>query len=333
MKWLKFILASSAGLALWSGVTTAQAAKRVTLPAYPKQRIFTFKAKGTKVYSYPRAAYKHSDVLGTNQSKTKKWTVDKVVTVKGRRYVRLALVSAKNLPHGTIVANPSKVKTKLVGGYVALNKLQFQQQIKQMKSLKKTAYWMPTTKYDFWDMPAKSLGKTAANHYGHTFGYRTIYAVQTLTASNRKQYLYFETAAGRAIGWLPKRAVIKGRYPDLLKRELNRGLATETTALTTVDKAGHVKVGIALKAGTVQRVALLKQNSETAVYDYENGKAVKLTNRTSTGKVKQTQAVSQTTKNLTFKAKSDFDIQGYTYSVEVTPTGKVSVLSVGGWMA
>jgi len=43
--------------------------------------------------------------------------------------------------------------------------------------------------------------------------------------------------------------------------------------------------------------------------------------------------VTQTTKNLKFKAQSDFDIQGYTYNVKVTPAGKVSVMSVGGWMA
>jgi hypothetical protein len=333
MKWAKLILASVAGLSLWGGVTTANAAKKVTLPAYPKQRVFTFKAKGTKVYSYPRAAYKHSSVLGTDQSTTKQWTVDKVITVKGQRYVRLARVSAKSLPHGTIVPNASKANVKLVGGYVALNKLKFHQQIASMKSVKKTAYWTPTTKHDLWNMPAHSLGKTAANHYGHTYGYRTLYAVESLTTTSKKSYLYFETADGKAIGWLPKNAVIKGQYPDLLKRELGRNLSADSTALTTVDKAGHVKVGVALKAGQVQRVALLKQNSETAVYDFTAGKAVKLTTRTSTGKVKQTTAVTQTTKNLKFKAQSDFDIQGYTYNVKVTPAGKVSVLSVGGWMA
>jgi len=333
MKWMKFILASSVGLCLWGGVTTARAAKKVTLPAYPKQRVFTFKTKGTKVYSYPRVAYQHSDVLGADQSTTKQWTVDKVVTVKGKRYVRLALVSAKALPHGTIVPNATKTKTTLVGGYVALSKLKYHQQIAQIKAMKKTAYWTPTTTTDFWNMPAKSLGKTAANHYGHTYGYQTIDAIQSLTTTSKKRYLYFETAAGKAIGWLPQSAVIRGQYPDLLKRELNRNLAADTTALTTVDKAGHVKVGVALKNGQVQRVALLKQNSTTAVYDFKDGKAVKLTTRTSAGKVKQSVAMTQTTTNLTFKAQSDFDIQGYTYQVKVTPAGKVSVLSVGGWIA
>lgn len=332
MKWIKVMLASGVALSLWGGTVTAEAAKRVKLPAYPQQRVFTFKAKGTKVYSYPRAAYQHSEVLGTDQSTTKKWTVDKVMTVKGRRYVRLALVSAKQLPHGTIVANPSKTKKTLVGGYVALSKLKFHQQITNMQAIKKTAYWTPTTHDDFWDMPAKTLGKTAANHYGHTYGYRTLYAIQSLKTRSNHQYLYFETAAGQAIGWLPKRAVIKGQYPDLLKRELTRNLAADSTAVTTVDKAGHVKVGVALKAGQVQRVTLLQQNSETAIYDYQDGQAVKLTHRDSKGKVTRTAAVKPT-KNLSFKAQTDFDIQGYKYNVKVTPTGQVSVMSVGGWMA
>lgn len=332
MKIMKIVLASGVALSVWGGAVTADAAKRVTLPAYPQQRVFTFKAKGTKVYSYPRAAYRHSTVLGTDQSTTKKWTVDKVVTVKGHRYVRLALVSAKNLPHGTIVPNASKTKKTLVGGYVALSKLKFHQQIASMAAVKKTAYWTPTTTQDFWDMPKHTLGKTAASHYGHTYGYRTIYAIQSLTTKQHRQYLYFETAAGKAIGWLPKTAVTKGQYPDLLKRELSRNLAADSTAITTVDKAGHVKVGVALKDGQVKRVALLQQNSETTVYDYQDGQAVKQTTRTSAGKVKHTAAVTPT-ESLTFKAQADFDIQGYKYQVKVTPAGQVSVMSVGGWMA
>lgn len=333
MKWAKVILAGSLGLCLWGGATTAKAAKRIALPAYPQQRVFTFKTKGTPVYSYPRAAYKNSQVLGHNQSTTKQWTVDKVVTVNGKRYVRLALVSAKALPHGTIVANKSKAKTTLVGGYVALSQLKFHQKIAQMKTLKKTAYWMPTTHQDFWNMPAKSLGKTAANHYGHTYGYQTIYAIQSLKTTNHKSYLYFETASGKAIGWMATSAVTKGSYPDLMKRELKRSLTGTTTTLTTVDKAGHVKVGVAMKDGVIQRVVHLKQNSQTAVYDFQNGKAVSLTERNAQSKVTKTTAVSQATANLTFKAYANFDIQGYTYRVTVKPTGAVSVLSIGGWMA
>ncbi|WP_143463059.1 GW dipeptide domain-containing protein [Levilactobacillus enshiensis] len=330
--WIKLAMAGSLGLILWGGSTTAHAAKKVTLPEYPQQRIFTFKAKGTKVYSYPRAAYAKSTVLGTDKSTTKQWTVDKVIKVNGKRYVRLAKVTTKALPHGTAVPNPSKANTTLVGGYVALSQLKFHQQISKLTSVKKTAYWTPTTNNDFWNMPKKTLGTTAANHYGHSYGYRTLYAIQSLTTINKKQYLYFETAAGKAIGWLPVNAVIKGTYPNLLQRELTRDLAA-TTATTTVDEAGHVKVGVATANGNVQRVVLLQQDSQTAIYDFQAGKAVKLTNRNAHGKVVSSQAFTQSTKNLNIKAHADFDIQGYRYTVKVAPTGSVSVLSTGGWIA
>jgi len=194
--WIKLAMAGSLGLILWGGATSAQAAKKVTLPEYPQQRIFTFKAKGTKVYSYPRAAYAKSTVLGTDKSTTKQWTVDKVIKVNGKRYVRLAKVTTKALPHGTAVPNSSKANTTLVGGYVALSQLKFHQQISKLTSVKKTAYWTPTTNNDFWNMPKKTLGTTAASHYGHSYGYRTLYAIQSLTTTSKKQYLYFETAAG-----------------------------------------------------------------------------------------------------------------------------------------
>jgi len=127
-------------------------------------------------------------------------------------------------------------------------------------------------------------------------------------------------------------AVIKGTYPNLLHRELTRDLSA-TTANTTVDQAGHVKVGVATANGEVKRVVLLQQDSQTAIYDFQAGKAVKLTNRNAHGKVVSTQAFTQSTKNLNIKAHADFDIQGYRYTVKVTPTGSVSVLSTGGWIA
>jgi len=331
-KWVKFILAGSLGLVFWGGLTTANAAKKVTLPAYPQHRIFTFKSTGTKVYSYPRAAYKHSTVLGTEQSRTKQWTVDKVVTVKGKRYVRLAKVTAKKLPHGTVVGSTTTKKSKLVGGYVALSKLKFHQQISQMKSVKKTAYWTPTTTHDFWDMPAKSLGTTAANHYGTTYGYRTVYAVQSLTTTIKKQYLYFETAAGKAIGWLPKSAVVKGTYPNIMTRELNRNATTATVKVATLDKAAHIKIGIATTDGQIQRVVLLKQNSQTMIYDYQNGKAVKETTRSATGKVLSTKSITPVA-TLSFKLVAAFDINGTTYKGTISPKGEINIPVYFGWTA
>lgn len=333
MKWMKVVLASGLGLLLWGGATTAQAAKRVTLPAYPQQRIFTFKAKGTKVYSYPRAAYAHSKVLGTAQSKQKLWTVDKVVTVGGKRYVRLNRVAATPLNHSQAIVEPSKaVSTKLVGGYVALSKLKVHQQISQLKSVKKTAYWTPTTAHDFWNMPKKTLGTTAAIHFGTTYGYRTIYAIQSLTTKTKQHYLYFETAAGKAIGWLPTSAVIKSSYPNIVKRELTRGGLAATKKVATLDNSAHIKIGTAMRDGQLQRVVMLKQNSQTLIYEYQNGKAVRKITRSATGKLLTSQAITPVA-TVAFKLVASFDLSGQTYQGTVTPTGKIDIPIYFGWVA
>lgn len=332
MKWMKLTLASALGIVLWGGLTTAHAAKKVTLPAYPQQRIFTFKTVGTKVYSYPRAAYAHSTVLGTARSKQKLWTVDKVVTVKGKRYVRLNQVTATPLNHGQVVDTHKKATSKLVGGYVALSHLKFHQQIKQLKSVKKTAYWTPTTTHDFWNMPKKTLGTTAANHYGTTYGYRTIYAIQALTTATKKQYLYFETAAGKAIGWLPVSAVVKGSYPNVMQRELTRGGLTATKQVATLDASAHIKIGTAIKAGQIQRTVMLKQNSQSIIYDYQAGKAVRKTTRSATGKLLSSQAITPVA-TVKFKLVASFDLNGQTYQGTVAPTGKIDIPVYSGWMA
>ncbi|WP_395322480.1 GW dipeptide domain-containing protein [Levilactobacillus parabrevis] len=334
MKWMKFALAGSLGLALWGATTTAQAAKKVTLPAYPQHRVFTFKAKGTKVYSYPRAAYAHSKVLGTNLSTKKHWTVDKVVTVNGKRYVRLANVTATKLQHGQVMESNAVAATKITGGYVALSKLKFHQQIVQMKSIKKTAYWTPTTTHDFWNMPAKTLGITAANHFGSSYGYKTIYAVQSLTTTTKKHYLYFETAAGKAIGWLPTSAVVKGTYPDNMKHEMSRdGLtAAATKKVATLDKSGHIKIGIATANNQIQRVVMLKQNSQTMTYEYENGKAVRKITRSATGKLLSSKAITPVA-TLKFKLVATFDLQGQTYQGTISPQGKIDIPVYLGWIA
>lgn len=90
MKWMKLAFLAGLSLSLW-GTTTAQAAKRTVLPKYPRQRLFTFKTQRTKAYSYPRAAYARSKVLGVNKSTKKQWTVDKVVTVNGNRCITARL--------------------------------------------------------------------------------------------------------------------------------------------------------------------------------------------------------------------------------------------------
>ncbi|WP_125544282.1 hypothetical protein [Levilactobacillus lindianensis] len=333
-RWLKLTVAAVLGLTVGTSVTVAQAASRVKLPTYPVQRILTFKAKGTPVYRTPKAAASGQHALGQAKSTTKRWTATKVVAVKGKRYVRLALVSAKPLSHGTIVIGSKPASTKLVGGYVALNKLKAHEKITQLKSLQKTAYWTPTTTHDFWSMPAKTLGTTVALHYGSTYGYRTLYAIQSLTTTSKKQYLYLETAAGKAVGWLPAKTLNKGTYPDLINRELTRDLTGTSTTTTTIDKKGHVKVGVAVKDGVVQRVVLLKQNSQTIIYNFKDGRVTTRTTRTATGAVKEVATLTPTDDtNLTFKARANFDIQGIVYQVTVTPAGKVSFVDVGGWMA
>ncbi|WP_261809356.1 hypothetical protein [Levilactobacillus humaensis] len=333
-RWLKLTVAAVLGLTVGTSVTVAQAASRVKLPAYPVQRILTFKTKDTPVYRTSKAAAQGQHALGKAKSTTKRWTATKVVTVKGKRYVRLALVSAKPLSHGTIVIGAKSASTKLVGGYVALNKLKAHEKISQLKSLQKTAYWAPTATHDFWNMPANTLGTTVALHYGSTYGYQTLYAIQSLTTTSKKQYLYLETAAGKAAGWLPTTALNKGTYPNLLNRELTRDLTGTTTTTTTIDKKGHVKVGVAVKDGVVQRVVLLKQNSQTIIYDFKAGRVTTRTTRTATGAVKEVASLTPTDDtNLTFKARANFDIQGIVYQVTVTPAGKVSFVDVGGWMA
>ncbi|NLR32019.1 GW dipeptide domain-containing protein [Levilactobacillus tujiorum] len=332
MKWIKLAVAGGLGLALWGGVTTAHAAKRVTLPAYPQQRIFTFKAKGTKVYSYPRAAYAHSKVLGTAQSKQKLWTVDKVVKIKGRRYVRLNLTTRTPLQHGTVIASRKAVNTKLVGGYVALSQLKAHPQISRLKTLKKTAYWTTTTTHDFWNMPAGTLGTTAAVHYGTTYGYRTLYAIQSLTTKTKKQYLYLETATGKAIGWLPANAVVKGTYPNIVKRELTRGGLTANKTVATLDSGAHIKIGIAMRGGQIQRVVLLKQNAQTLIYDYQDGQAVRKTTRSATGKQLSSQSITPV-KTLKFKLVAEFDIHGATYAGTITPAGKIEIPVHSAWIA
>lgn len=332
MKWMKFALAGSLGLALWGATTTAQAAKKVTLPAYPQHRVFTFKAKGTKVYSYPRAAYAHSKVLGTNLSTKKQWTVDKVVTINGKRYVRLASVTATKLQHGQVMTPTAVAMTKITGGYVALSKLKFHQQISQMKSLKKTAYWTPTTTHDFWNMPAKTLGITVASHFGSSYGYKTLYAVQSLTTTTKKHYLYFETAKGKAIGWLPTSAVVKGTYPDNMKREMSRGGLTATKKVATLDDSGHIKIGIATANDQIQRVVMLKQNSQTIIYEYENGKAVRKITRSATGKLLSSKAITPVA-TLKFKLVASFDLRGQTYKGTISPQGKIDIPIYLGWIA
>lgn len=332
MKWIKFALAGTLGLALWGATTTAHAAKRVTLPTYPQQRIFTFKAKGTKVYSYPRAAYAHSKVLGTAQSKQKLWTVDKVVTVGGKRYVRLNRVTATPLNHSQISTSSKAAPNKLVGGYVALSKLKFHQQISQLKSVKKTAYWAPTTTHDFWNMPKKTLGTTTAIHYGTTYGYRTIYAIQSLTTKSKQHYLYFETAAGKAIGWLPTSAVVKGSYPNIVKRELTRDGLTATKQVATLDNSAHIKIGTAMRDGQLQRVVMQQQNSQTLIYEYQNGQAVRKTTRSATGKLLTSQAITPVA-TVKFKLVAAFDLSGQTYKGTVTPTGQISIPVYSGWIA
>ena len=332
MKWMKVTLVGSLGLALWGTTTTAHAAKRVTLPPYPQQRVFTFKAKGTKVYSYPRAAYAHSKVLGTAQSKQKLWTVDKVVTVGGKRYMRLNQVTATPLNHSQVIDPHKGTTSKLVGGYVALSHLKFHQQIKQLKSVKKTAYWTPTTTHDFWNMPKKTLGTTAANHYGTTYGYRTIYAIQALTTTTKQRYLYFETAAGKTIGWLPVSAVVKGNYPTIMKRELTRDGLSATKQVATLNASAHIKVGTAIRGGQIQRLVLLKQNSQTIIYDYQAGKAVRKTTRSATGKVLSSQAIAPVA-TVKFKLVATFDLNGQTYQGTVDPTGKIDIPVYSGWIA
>lgn len=331
MKWMKLAFLAGLSLSLW-GTTTAQAAKRTVLPKYPRQRLFTFKTQRTKVYSYPRAAYARSKVLGVNKSTKKQWTVDKVVTVNGKRYVRLAAVSAQPLHHVTVAPLPAK-RNQLVGGYVVLRQLRSHSVIRQLKAIKKTAYWTPTTTHDYWDMPARTIGTTAAVHYGTTYGYRTLYATESLTTTCQKHYLYLTTANGKGIGWLPAHAVIKGTYPNLLQREVNRQLTGITATTTTVDAAAHVKVGVAMAAGVVQRVVLLRQDSTTVTSDFVTGRAVIATTRSATGKVVKTAKVKQTAPIFSFTARADFDIHGYTYRVKVAPTGAVTILGTGGWIA
>ncbi|MCH5465216.1 hypothetical protein [Levilactobacillus tujiorum] len=339
MRWAKFILAGSLGLALWGSVTTAHAAKRVTLPAYPQQRIFTFKVKGTSVYRSAHSAAVHGTILGIVHSQKKKWTVDKVVKIHGKRYVRLDDVTAGELQHGSVV-RPSSVSPvaqgemgkTLDGGYVALSKLKFRRQISQLKSLKKTAYWRPTLTHDFWDMPELTLGTTTAIHYGTSHGYQTLYAIQSLTTKAKKHYLYFETAKGKALGWLPASAVVKGTYPNLVKRELTRGGLQAKNTVTTLDAKAHIKIGIATANDQIQRVVMVKQNSQTVIYDYQEGRAVHQTTRSAAGKVLSSKAITPV-KTLKFSLNATFDLQGTTYEGTISPTGKIDIPVYTGWIA
>ncbi|KIO94634.1 hypothetical protein N624_0748 [Levilactobacillus brevis] len=114
---------------------------------------------------------------------------------------------------------------------------------------------------------------------------------------------------------------------------MNRQLTRITATTTTVDSAAHVKVGVAMAAGVVQRVVLLRQDSTTVTSDFVTGRAVIATTRSAKGKVVKTAKFKQTAPIFSFTARADFDIHGYTYRVKVAPTGAVTILGTGGWIA
>ncbi|MFC6274058.1 hypothetical protein ACFQET_00830 [Levilactobacillus tangyuanensis] len=333
MKWIKLLLGSSLGLLLWGTGTTAQAAKKMRLPAYPQQRLFTAKHLRTKVYSYPRGLHSGSRYLGKMMSTKKKWTVVKVVMVHGKKYVRITAAVQFPLQHGTVLRSYPQA-TAIDGGYVALSKLKSHQQISRMPTIPRTPYFEARLTSDFWWMPYGTVGSNYAAHYGTTYGYRTIYAIQSLTTVKGKQYLLFENAKGEVLGWLPKSVVVKGQYPDLMQRELTRDtpVAAESTKIRVLDSGRHVKIGIAKTAGKIQRVVLLDQDSQTTVYDYQDGKAVKKTIRGADGRLKSSRALTPTS-TIKFHLQADYDISGDIYDGTIDAHGKITIPYMGGWVA
>lgn len=309
--------------------TSAQAAKRaVTLPTYPINRIVTFKAKHTPVYSYPRAKHPHSKYLGEARHTTSQWSILKVIHVRGKRYVKITPDYQIPLQHGS-VAPVSHPASPLDGGYVLFSRLKVHRKISKMPAITKTAYWLPTTDDDFWKMPEGTLGSNRAIHYGRTYAYRTIYAVQTLTTMKRQRYLYFETASGKKIGWLPVHAVVKGTFPNVLRRELTRNFDTTDTTTTTTTIDQHVRVGVTVRDGRTQRVVLADQNSETTIFDWQDGRVKTRTQRQANGRFIKVKRFKSAPKKLIFQVDANYELYHPSYKVTVTPQGAVSVKTLG----
>ncbi|WP_407887826.1 GW dipeptide domain-containing protein [Levilactobacillus sp. N40-8-2] len=332
MRRFKLTLLIGLSVCVWgSPGLSAQAAKRtVTLPTYPIQRIATFKAKNTKVYSYPRAKHPQSKYLGHNRSTKRKWTVLKVVRVRGKRYVKITPDRHSYLQHGSTFAT-FYTPGPLDGGYVPFSRLRMHRQILRMPAMKRTAYWMPTIANDFWDMPAGTLGLSSAINYGRSYAYRTLYAVQSLTTVRHRHYLYFETAKGEEIGWLPTDAVVKGVFSDVLHRELTRNFnaANATTKVTTIDKGRHVKVGVITRDNRTQRVVLADQNSETTIFDWQDGHVTTRTQRLANGHTVKIKHFKTAATAIAFQAEATDERGGVTYEITVTNRGAVSVKIVG----
>jgi len=188
---------------------------------------------------------------------------------------------------------------------------------------------LPTTDDDFWKMPEGTLGSNRAIHYGRTYAYRTIYAVQTLTTMKRQRYLYFETANGKKIGWLPVHAVVKGTFPNVLRRELTRDFDTTDTTTTTTTIDQHVRVGVTVRDGRTQRVVLADQNSETTIFDWQDGRVKTRTQRQANGRLIKVKRFKSAPKKLTFQVDANYELYHPSYKVTVTPQGAISVKTLG----
>ncbi|WP_261809355.1 GW dipeptide domain-containing protein [Levilactobacillus humaensis] len=323
MRVMKLGLIVAMGLVIGGGgVTTAQAAKRVKLAPYPIDRIMTFKAKNTKVYSYPRASHPYSKYLGKNKSIKRTWTLTKVVRIKGKRYGKLRQSDQIPLQHGSV--GRGVVWSHLNSGYVLLSKLRSHKKIQSYTTMKKTAYWLPNQDQDFWDMPAGTVGNTSAVEYGRDLAYQTIYAFQTLTTVTHHRYLNFKTAKGQEIGWLPADAVYRGTYSDPLKRELARDLPDTTTKTTVVNRKRNLRVGVAKRDGAVQRVVIVDEWSETTTIDFKDGLAVKKLHRLGDGTKTQVKDFATPKSKVTFSRLVWMDGYVDDYVITVTATGKVS---------
>lgn len=329
MRGIKFGLAMMMGLMIGGGVSaTAQAAKRVKLPPYPIDRIMTFKTKNTKVYRYPRAAKPHSKYLGKNKSVKKNWTISKVVRIKGKRYAQLMTNIQLPLQHGSHVYGVSW--SRLEGGYVPLSKLRYHKKIQSYTTMKRTAYWLSNRDNDFWEMPEGTVGNNSAVEYGRDHAYQTIYAYQTLTTVKHRRYLNFKTAKGEKIGWLPADAVYKGKYVDPLKRELTRDLVDTTPVITVVNRQHNLRVGCAMRDGMAQRVVLIDEWSDTTTIDFKDGLAVKKTRRLGDGTKTQVKNFTAPTSQVTFTRNIWDDVYGTDYTITVSATGKVKVITMPG---
>lgn len=304
------------------GATTAQAAKRIKLAPYPVDRIMTFKAKNTKVYSDPRASHPHSKYLGKNKSTKRTWTITKVVRIKGKRYGKIRQNDQIPLQHGSAIRGV--VWSNLNSGYVPLSKLRSHKKIQSYTTMKKTAYWLPNQDQDFWDMPAGTVGNTSAVEYARNFAYQTIYAFQTLTTVTHHRYLNFKTAKGQEIGWLPADAVYRGTYSDPLKRELARDLPDTTTKIKVVNRKRNLRVGVAKRDGMVQRVVIVDEWSETTTIDFKDGLAVKKIHRLGDGTKTQVKEFTTPQSKVTFRRLVWMDGEVDDYAITVTAAGKVS---------